>query len=66
MGGYTRFEDIKLNELPDSFVIKATHGCKMNYLVPDKSKFDSEKVKKRNPKMDEYYIWNLFNGTSLY
>ena len=45
-GGYTRFEDIKLNELPDSFVIKATHGCKMNYLVPDKSKFDSEKCKK--------------------
>ena len=52
--------------LPDSFAIKATHGCKMNYLVPDKSKFDSEKCEKRNPKMDEYYIWNLFNGTSLY
>lgn len=46
MGGYTRFEDINLTELPDSFAIKATHGCKMNYLVPDKSKFDSEKCKK--------------------
>ena len=45
-GGYTRFEDINLTELPDSFAIKATHGCKMNYLVPDKSKFDLEKCKK--------------------
>lgn len=45
-GGYTRFEDINLTELPDSFAIKATHGSKMNYLVPDKSKFDSEKCKK--------------------
>ena len=35
-----------MNELPDSFAIKATHGCKMNYLVPDKSKFNSEKCKK--------------------
>ena len=47
-GGYTRFEDINLTELPDSFAIKATHGCKMNYLVPDKSKFDSENVKKKS------------------
>ena len=45
-GVYTRFEDIDLAELPNSFAIKATHGCKMNYLVPDKSKFDSEKCKK--------------------
>ena len=45
-GGYTHFEDIDLSKLPDSFAIKATHGCKMNYLVPDKSKFDSEKCKK--------------------
>ena len=45
-GGDTQFEDIDLNELPDSFAIKATHGCKMNYLVPDKSKFNSEKCKK--------------------
>ena len=42
-GGYTRFEDINLTELPDSFAIKATHGCKMNYLVPDKEKLDKNK-----------------------
>lgn len=45
-GCYTKFEDIDLMKLPNSFAIKATHGCKMNYLVPDKSKFDSEKCKK--------------------
>lgn len=45
-GAYTRFEDINFAELPTSFAIKATHGCKMNYLVPDKSQFDSEKCKK--------------------
>ena len=45
-GGYTCFENIDLTRLPNSFAIKATHGCKMNYLVPDKSKFDSEKCKK--------------------
>lgn len=45
-GDYTRFEDINLQELPDSFVIKATHGCKMNYLVPNKSKFDSAQCEK--------------------
>lgn len=44
-GAYTQFEDIDFAELPTSFAIKATHGCKMNYLVPDKSKFDSEKCK---------------------
>ena len=45
-GAYTQFEDIDFAELPTSFAIKATHGCKMNYLVPDKSKFDSGKCKK--------------------
>lgn len=43
---YTSFEEIDLNSLPNSFAIKATHGCKMNYFVPDKNKFDSEKCKK--------------------
>lgn len=64
-GGHTRFEDINLTELPDSFAIKATHGCKMNYLVPDKSKFDSEKCKK-NLKMDGHYIRNILDGASLH
>lgn len=41
-GAYTDFDEIDFDSLPDSFVIKATHGCKMNYLVPDKSRFDRE------------------------
>lgn len=45
-GVYTRFEDVDWTELPHSFAIKATHGCKMNYLVPDKTKFDPKKCKK--------------------
>lgn len=45
-GVYTNFEDVDLSALPNSFAIKATHGCKMNYFVPDKSRFDSKKCKK--------------------
>ena len=41
-GAYTDFDEIDFDSLPDAFVIKATHGCKMNYLVPDKSKLDRE------------------------
>lgn len=41
-GAYTDFDEIDFDSLPDSFVIKATHGCKMNYLVPDKSKLNKE------------------------
>ena len=33
-GAYTDFDEIDFDGLPDSFVIKATHGCKMNYCVP--------------------------------
>lgn len=37
IGIYTRAEDILLDELPDKFVLKATHGCTWNYLCKDKS-----------------------------
>lgn len=43
---YTCFEDINLSVLPNKFVIKATHGCKMNYIVRDKACFEPEKCKK--------------------
>ena len=45
-GGYTCIDKINFDDFPQSFVLKATHGCKMNYLVPDKSKLDFEKCKK--------------------
>lgn len=31
---------LDLEQLPDSFIIKATHGCKMNYICKDKSDLD--------------------------
>lgn len=34
---YEKFEEINFDLLPKSFVIKATHGCKMNYVVKDKT-----------------------------
>ena len=45
-GPWSKVDDIDFACLPDSFVIKATHGCKMNYLVPDKSKMDVENCRK--------------------
>lgn len=45
-GPWSNIEEIDLNELPNSFVLKATHGCKMNYLVPDKSKMDGIQCRK--------------------
>lgn len=50
MGGerYRSIGDIEkdFQNFPDNFVLKATHGCKMNYLVPNKSKIDMERCKK--------------------
>lgn len=41
-GPWEQVRAVNLEELPNSFVLKATHGCKMNYLVPDKGKMDEE------------------------
>lgn len=45
-GACTAFEEIDFDRLPDSFVIKATHGCKMNYPVPDKAKLDRQRCQR--------------------
>lgn len=37
---YQRSSDIPFAMLPQSFVIKATHGCKMNYFCKDKDALD--------------------------
>lgn len=44
-GPWERVEDVDFEALPESFAIKATHGCKMNYLVPDKSQLDTKRCK---------------------
>lgn len=35
-GPWSQADDINVESLPQSFVLKATHGCEMNYIVPDK------------------------------
>lgn len=36
-GPWTKAEDIPYDDLPDKFVLKATHGCEMNLICKDKS-----------------------------
>ena len=38
--------DIPIEKYPDQFVVKATHGCKMNYICMDKNNLDMEQFKK--------------------
>lgn len=45
-GVWNSVDDINFDDLPNSFVIKATHGCKMNYFVPDKRKLDINDCKR--------------------
>jgi len=43
---YKDVNEIKLNELPNKFVLKCNHGSGMNILCNDKETFDFEKAKK--------------------
>ena len=60
-GPWSRVEDVDFNTLPNSFAIKATHGCKMNYLVPDKSKMDVEQCRKEMTR----WIATTYGGYSM-
>lgn len=60
-GPWSRVEDVDFNTLPNSFAIKATHGCKMNYLVPDKSKMDIEQCRKEMTR----WIATTYGGYSM-
>lgn len=44
-GPWTEFNQIDFDKLPKSFVLKATHGCKMNYFVENKGNLDINKCK---------------------
>ncbi|SDX20123.1 TupA-like ATPgrasp [Acidaminococcus fermentans] len=44
-GPWDDVDKIDFDKLPSSFVLKATHGCKMNYFVPDKTKLDIRECK---------------------
>lgn len=45
-GPWSSTEEVDFATLPDSFAMKATHGCKMNYLVPNKADMDVEKCRR--------------------
>lgn len=42
---FNKPEEIDLSKLPNRFVIKCNHGCKMNIIVKDKSKLNFDDVK---------------------
>lgn len=44
---YNKPEEIKLDELPNKFVIKCNHGSGMNIVVKDKTKLNLSQVKQR-------------------
>lgn len=43
-GPWTNASDIDVDNLPSQFVLKATHGCEMNYICKDKSKLDRNEL----------------------
>lgn len=45
-GVWNSVNDIDFDSLPESYVIKATHGCRMNYIVSDKNDLNIEQCKK--------------------
>lgn len=47
LGAWSRAEDIPWDELPDRFVLKATHGSGWNIVVKDKSKLDVAAAEKK-------------------
>lgn len=46
-GVYRSFEEIDFERLPEKFVLKATHGCDMNYICTDKSRMNLKEVRKK-------------------
>lgn len=47
LGVWDNFDQIDFDKLPDSFVLKANHGCGWNVIVRDKSKFDRAEAKSK-------------------
>ena len=57
---YNSVDEINLNELPNSFVIKCNHGSAMNIIVEDKTKFDFKQAKQKLEKWlsEDYSIYS--------
>ena len=46
-GVFERVDEVDFDSLPESFVLKATHGSGWNIIVKDKSVFEGEKAKEK-------------------
>ncbi len=46
-GVFERVNEVDFDSLPESFVLKATHGSGWNIIVKDKSVFEGEKTKEK-------------------
>src|SRR5690625_4370692 len=57
---YTSVDDIDINELPDSFALKCTHGSGYNIICKDKNKLDWKKAKRQLKRWmkTNYYLQN--------
>jgi hypothetical protein len=55
LGVYDKAEEIPFDELPEKFVLKATHGCDMNYLCTDKKQLD-QKEQRELRKMIRFWL----------
>ncbi|MBN1366895.1 MAG: hypothetical protein JW967_03105 [Dehalococcoidales bacterium] len=53
LGVWDKFDDIEFDKLPDSFVLKANHGCGWNVVVKDKNIFDKPTAKNKFDKWME-------------
>lgn len=59
LGVWDKFEDIKIDELPNSFALKANHGSGWNIVVPDKSQLD------RNSSKEKFENWLSLNSAYI-
>lgn len=59
IGVWDDFDEIDFGKLPEKFVLKANHGCKYNYIVYDKSKFNQTDARNKFSRwMKENFAWN--------
>ncbi len=56
---YDKVSDIDFDALPDSFVLKCTHGSACNIICPDKSKLDIKAAKKKLKKWMKTNYYSL-------
>ena len=59
-GVYDSFDEISWGELPDSFIMKCTHGCGCNHIVKNKTDVDKQALRKQ---FNKWMKKNPYPGT---